>query len=99
VRIVAVRRNAARAVLVALAIVVAPACQQDVRMWAACQPSTTGDPTGTDGAYVLVCKDGLWQPIMTVDEFVRSARGENVTTKPLPVYPSGPVYPTPAPQP
>ena len=64
-------------------------------MWAACTPTTDGDHTGTDGAYVLVCRDGIWQPIMTVDEFVRSARGEKVTTKPLPVYPSGPVYPSP----
>lgn len=66
-------------------------------MWAACTPSPNGDLTGTDGVYVLVCRDGIWQPTMTVDEFVRSARGERFTTKPPPVYPSGPVYPTPAP--
>lgn len=83
--------------LVALTITLTAGCQTGARMWAACTPSADGDPTGTDGAYVLVCKDGLWQPIMTVDEFVRSARGENVTLKPTPVYPSGPVYPTPAP--
>jgi hypothetical protein len=64
-------------------------------MWAACSPSVSGDRTGTDGEYVLVCKDGLWQPIMTVEEFERSARGENVTTQPPPVYPRGPIYPTP----
>ena len=94
-RSVVVRRNAVIALLTALAVAATTACQKDVQMWSACNPSPTGDRTGTDGEYVLSCVDGLWQPIMTVDEFVRSARGENVTTKPLPVYPPGPVYPTP----
>lgn len=94
-RKVSIRRNAVMAVMVALAIALTAGCQTGVRMWAACAPSPDGDRTGTDGAYVLVCKDGMWQPIMTVDEFLRSARGETVTVKPTPVYPSGPVYPTP----
>ena len=89
-------RRSAIAVAVAVTIVVAASCQTGVRMWAACTPSADGDRTGTDGTYVLMCKDGLWQPVMTVDEFIRSARGEKVAVKPTPVYPSGPVYPTPA---
>ena len=89
------RQNVIVGALVMLAFALATACQTGVRMWSACAPAPNGDRTGTDGAYVLVCRDGIWQPIMTVDEFVRSARGETVTTKPPPVYPSGPVYPTP----
>ena len=65
------------------------ACQTGVEMWGSCSPAADGNPTGTDGTYVLVCKDGTWEPVMTVDEFVAAARGEDVTIAPLPTRPTG----------
>ncbi|CAN5631732.1 hypothetical protein BH10ACT3_BH10ACT3_10220 [soil metagenome] len=61
------------------------ACQTDVTMGAVCSPG--GDPTSTDGTYVMVCRDGRWTPIMTAAEFVKIGRGEDVTIAPLPALP------------
>jgi hypothetical protein len=61
-------------------------CRPNTPMWSPCTPG--GDPTATDGHYVLVCKDGAWQPVMTVDEFVRIRRGEHVVIGPLPTRPT-----------
>lgn len=73
------------------------ACQVDVRMGDACTPG--GDPTGTDGVYVVACRDGRWTPIMTVDEFVRASRGEELVIAPVPDLPpvAAPVTSTPPP--
>ena len=58
----------------------------DVVMWGPCTRGS--DPTGTDGRYALVCQDGEWIPVMTVDEFVRMNSGEqNVKIGPLPTRP------------
>lgn len=59
------------------------ACQTGVSQGAACTPGS-GDPTATDGTYVMVCRDSRWTPIMTAQEFVRLARGEDVVIAPLP---------------
>ena len=60
-------------------------CRTGVAMWTDCAGSD--DKTATDSTYVLVCKDGTWQPVMTVGEFVRIKRGERVTIAPLPTRP------------
>lgn len=64
------------------------ACQTGVEAWTTCRPAADGNPTGTDGTYVLVCKDGAWEPVMTVKEFVAAARGESVEFGPLPSRPA-----------
>jgi alpha-tubulin suppressor-like RCC1 family protein len=73
-------------VLLPLVLVVA-ACQSGVTMWAGCAVPAGADPTGTDGRYVLVCRDGRWEPIMTNDEFVGMAQERPVTIAPLPAPP------------
>jgi hypothetical protein len=73
-------------VVVVLASIVLASCQTGVTMWGAC--STGGDPTGTDGKYVLVCENGEWTPIMTVQEFIEIARGGHPTIGPLPTKPT-----------
>jgi hypothetical protein len=82
------RRHRILAALLAAAAVVTVSCQTGVTMWASCTPAADGNTTGTDGTYVLVCKDGTWEPIMTVDEYVRMSRGERVTLAPLPTRPT-----------
>lgn len=64
------------------------ACQTGVTMWSTCSPAADGNPTGTDGEYVLVCKDGTWEPLMTVEEYVALAQGRDVTIAPLPTRPT-----------
>jgi len=81
-------------VLLPLVLVVA-ACQSGVTMWAGCAVPAGADPTGTDGGYVLVCRDGRWEPIMTNDEFVALAQDRPVTIAPLPQPPT-PAPPTTA---
>ena len=78
--------------IVVLAAAVLPACQKGVAMWAPCGPG--GDPTGTDGTYVLVCRDGIWQPTMTVDEYARLLRRKRVVLAPLPTRPPAPTTST-----
>jgi hypothetical protein len=57
-------------------------------MWSACSPAPDGNASGTDGTYVLMCRDGRWEPVMTVDEYLRTLRGEHVTIAPLPTPPT-----------
>lgn len=78
-----------RAALLAVAVtaVLATGCRTGIVMWSACTAGS--DPTGTDGAYAMVCSDGTWVPVMTVDEFVRASRGEpNVKIAQLPERPT-----------
>ena len=72
---------------VAVMVVAATACQTGVTMWSACTVAADGNRSGTDGQYVLECRDGTWVPVMTVDEFVRASRGEHLTIGPLPQRP------------
>lgn len=68
--------------------VLAAGCQVGSEMWGPCAVAASGDPFGTDGTWVLVCRGGTWEPVMTVDEFVRSGRGEHVSPRqPLPTRP------------
>lgn len=67
----------------------AAACRStpDVVLWGPCTPGS--DPTGTDGQYSMVCENGVWTPVMTVDEFVRINGGEpDVFIAPLPTRPA-----------
>lgn len=84
------RRVAAVAIVVTVAAVVLTACQTQVSMWAPCARGADGNPWGTDGGYVLACNDGIWQPLMTIDEYLRLSRGEPVTIAPVPTRPSTP---------
>ncbi len=55
----------------------------DVVLWGPCTPGN--DPTGTDGRWAMVCRNGEWVPVMSAEEFVRISRGEpNVVIGPLP---------------
>lgn len=71
------------------------ACQSgpDVVMWGPCGPG--GDPTGTDGVYSMVCRDGVWTPIMTVGEWASATKGEDIDIAPLPERPTPPTESTP----
>jgi len=81
-------------------LLVLGACRTGVTMWDSCTVPAGTDPTGTDGAYVLVCRDGRWEPVMTNDEFVAMAQDRPVTVAPLPTAPAQPpVQPSPAPVP
>jgi uncharacterized protein YjbI with pentapeptide repeats len=60
-------------------------CQRGATMWGACDGS---DPTGTDGTYVLICKGGTWEPIMTVKEFAANRSGKLTPIAPLPTRPT-----------
>lgn len=71
------------------------ACQKDVTMWSPCQPAADGNPTGTDGTYVLACRNGTWEPIMTVVEWLAISSGKRVTIAPLPERPTPPAAPAP----
>ena len=68
------RKTVLAASMLALVAVFGASCITGVEAWDACD--TSGDRTGTDGTYVLVCDDGTWVPIMTVEDFVRVKRGE-----------------------
>lgn len=69
-------------------LLVLASCQTGVSMWGGCSPAQDGNTTGTDSAYVLVCKHGVWEPIMTVPEYLAIARGEKVTIALLPERPT-----------
>jgi len=64
----------------------ASSCQTNQVMWGPC--TAGNDPWGTDGTYVLACKDGKWVPVMTVQEFVAIKQGKKVTIAPLPTQPT-----------
>lgn len=76
-------------------LLLAVGCRTGVSMWDSCSVPPGADSTGTDGTYVLVCKDGRWEPIMTNDEFVAMAQQRPVTIAPLPVAPIAPTPTTP----
>ena len=71
-----------------LALVAATACQTGVQMWASCTAPDGSIESGTDGTYVLVCSNGRWTPIMTVDEYIRRSQGQDVPIAPLPSPPT-----------
>lgn len=67
-------------------VLAAAACQTGVTMWSACSP-VGGNVSGTDGEWVLACRDGRWEPVMTAEEFVAASRGETYDPAPLPSPP------------
>lgn len=67
-------------------ILFASSCQTNQAMWASCVAGN--DPWGTDGKYVLGCKDGEWIPVMTVDEYIAIQQGKKVTIAPVPTRPT-----------
>ncbi len=95
------RTRTAAIVVVATALAgVLSACQVNQTMWAACAPAEDGNPFGADSTYVLVCRNGHWEPIMTIGEYLRIRSGEWVEIAPLPQQPQDPpADPAPEPQP
>jgi len=77
------RRRVCGAVAVIAVSLLLAGCQEG-QVWRSCNPAPDGNRSGTDGTYVLWCKDFTWQPIMTVDEYVRILNHEPVTIGPLP---------------
>jgi len=71
-------------VVIALAAVGLGACQTGVKMWNPCSPAADGNPGGIEGQYILWCRGGEWQPIVTVQEYLALRRGEHPTIAPLP---------------
>ena len=57
-------------------------------MWEPCDESPGADRTGTDGVYVLVCRDGQWAPLGTVAEYVLASQGQPVTWAEVPAPPT-----------
>jgi hypothetical protein len=90
-------RRVSVAALVPVMALVGASCQTGVQMWTGCAIAADGNRTGTDGTYVLECRDGEWVPVMTADEFVRASRGEEVTIAPVPTRPTDPTAPTASP--
>ena len=74
------------------------ACQVNQVMWQACAPAADGNPFGADSTHVLVCRDGRWDPIMTIAEYLRIRQGERVTIGPLPSPPADNPPQDPGPQ-
>ncbi|MFN8052796.1 MAG: IPT/TIG domain-containing protein [Acidimicrobiales bacterium] len=70
--------------LLPLSLMVA-SCQTNQTMWAAC--TAGNDPWGTDGTYVLFCRNGVWEPIMTVQEYLQIRQGKKITIAPVPTKP------------
>lgn len=54
-------------------------------MWSSCNSS--GERFGTDGHYVVTYRDGMWQPIMTVQEWQQIRERKIGPIAPLPVRP------------
>jgi hypothetical protein len=75
-------------VLVVFAVLVT-SCRTgpSVTLWGACGQAADGFG-GTDGTYALVCRNGTWEPVMTVREFARIAQGHHVDIAPLPQRPA-----------
>lgn len=69
-------------------VVVLASCQTGVTMWGACSDAAGADHTGTDGTYVLLCRNGRWEPVMTVNEYLAIARRQPVAIAPLPTPPT-----------
>lgn len=84
------RMVALTAGLVAVALLASTACQVNQTMWSPCAASADGNPFGADATHVLFCRDGRWEPIMTIDEYLRIRRGEWVEIAPLPSPPQNP---------
>ena len=85
-------RPALRGALILFVVVAtaaaATACQTNQVMWAPCAPAADGNPFGADATYVLICRNGRWEPIMTIEEHLRIRRGEWVIIGPLPQPPA-----------
>jgi hypothetical protein len=64
-------------------------------MWSSCNPS--GESYGTDGHYVLAYHDGLWEPVMTVQEWERVSHHQRTTIAPLPTRPANAPIACPSP--
>ncbi|MCB1012856.1 MAG: hypothetical protein KDB15_14415 [Microthrixaceae bacterium] len=86
------RRRLALCALLPLLVLVS--CQKGITMWDACSTAPGTDPTGTDGTYVLVCRDGRWEPLMTNDEFIARSRGSDAPIAPLPQQTASPTSST-----
>lgn len=82
------RNRVSVAALVGVIVFVGASCQTGVQMWTGCAIAADGNRSGTDGTYVLECRNGEWVPLMTADEFVRASRGEEVTIAPVPTKPT-----------
>jgi alpha-tubulin suppressor-like RCC1 family protein len=76
------------ALLALIAAFVLPSCRSGVSMWDSCDESPGVDRTGTDGVYVLVCRDGHWEPLGTVAEYVLASQGQPITWADVPVAPT-----------
>ena len=62
-------------------------CQVRQTMFTACAKAADNNPFGADSKYVLVCENGKWKPIMTLDEYVRILQKKPVTIAPVPTEP------------
>lgn len=80
-------------VVVATVAVVASSCQRG-GLWSSCDVAPDGNPFGTDGTFVLACRNGTWEPIMTVQEYAAIRSGRDVTIAPLPRKPPPKARPT-----
>lgn len=76
------------AIVMIAVVALISSCQQGVTMFAPCTAAANGDPTGTDGDYLLVCDDGIWRPVMTLDEYAQRLQGKNPTIAALPTIPT-----------
>lgn len=75
---------------------IAGACRTGQVMWAACEPGD--NPWGTDGTWVLVCRNGQWEPTMTAAEYAQLLQGKQVANfTPLPTKPTTTTTTTAAP--
>lgn len=81
-------RRRGLAILTGILLVTAAACQNPVEMWATCSPAGNGNPSGTDGVYILICEGGRWVPKLTVEEYVDAIQGKQSTVAPLPKPPT-----------
>ena len=90
--VLCMRRRLALCALLPLLVLVS--CQKGITMWDACSTAPGTDPTGTDGTYVLVCRDGRWEPLMTNDEFIARSRGSDAPIAPLPQQTASPTSST-----
>jgi hypothetical protein len=63
-------------------------CHVGAEMWTDCSNVSKDDQFGTDLEYVLHCENGMWKPIMTVDEYFKIELHQPVVIAPLPVEPT-----------
>lgn len=89
-------RRVVAMVMLAVGVAVSASCQTEgVARWFGCDSSASaGGQWGTDGRYVLQCREveslpgwNAWFPVMTVDEFVAILQGADVEVAPVPTRP------------